>query len=479
MLLQMKGISKHFGGVQALQEVDFDLNANEVHALVGENGAGKSTLMKILSGAQPADQGSISLAGENISLRSVTDAQAHGIIMVFQELTLVPDLSVAENLFLGHLSRVVNYQALYKQAEAILADVGLQLEPSRAVRELSVGEQQLVAIARALAQHGKILILDEPTAALSAAETERLFELIEGLRGRGVGIVYISHRLEEIFRITDRVTVLRDGKLIATNEVASVSTAEVVRQMVGRQLQSYSRSQRRVGATLAKVDIQTSKIAQLNIEVKAGEILGLAGVVGSGRGEVITAMFGYQGHSDWGKHRVHEPRDAIADGIFLVPSDRKTQGLVLELNIRENTALAILPQISRGGIIQPKTERQQVTQWIKRLSIRPPEPEKLVWQLSGGNQQKVVVGKALATQPKILLLDEPTRGVDVGARHELYDMIEQLALQGLGVIVSSSDSEELVSLCDRVLVFRQQKVVTELTTPFSYEEVVAYVTGAR
>lgn len=478
-LLQMTGVDKSFGQVAALAGVDFTLEAGEVHALVGENGAGKSTLMKIVAGVQPPDAGSMTLADRPVRFASVNEAQAHGVVMVYQELALVPSLSIAENLFMGRLPKLVGYRALHARARALLAEVELDLDPAGEVARLGIGERQLLEIARALSREGRILVLDEPTAALSASESERLFAIIAKVKASGVGMVYISHRLEEVFRIADRVTVLRDGRLVGTRAVADTTADEVVQLMVGKSVRRYQRSPRATGAALGTFEATGPTLAPLAVALEAGEVVGLAGVIGSGRERILPTLFGLEGTATWAGTPVRSPRDAIRQGIVLVPSDRKQQGLVMELSVQENVSLATLARLQRFGFMDARREREQTRTWIERLSLRPPEPRKPVRELSGGNQQKVVVAKSLATEPKVLLLDEPTRGVDVGARAELYDVIDGLSRGGLGLLLSSSDTEELIGLSDRILVFRGGRVTTELRPPFAYEEVVAHVTGAR
>ena len=478
-LLAMHGVTKRFGAVEALRGVDFELEAGEVHALVGENGAGKSTLMKILAGVQPLDEGTMTLDGHQVRHRNVHDAQARGVVMVYQELALVPALSVAENLFLGTLSGIVRYRTLHERARALLAQVDLDLDPETPVERLSIGEKQLVEIARALAREGRVLVLDEPTAALSSNETERLFELMAKVKAAGVSVVYISHRLEEVFRIADRVTVLRDGGLVGTRALGDTTPDEVVEMMVGSAVHRYQRPARPRETRLGRFSLDLAGEAPITITVHAGEIVGLAGVIGSGRERVLPTAFGLRAGATWDDRPLRAPRDAIREGIMLVPSDRKSQGLVLDLSVQENVSLSTLDRLQRFGFMRPEVERSQTRHWIDRLSLRPPHPHKLVRELSGGNQQQVVLAKALAIEPKVLLLDEPTRGVDVGARAELYDVIDDLSSRGLGLLLSSSDTEELIGLSDRILVFRGGRAVSELRPPFTYEEVVAHVTGAR
>ena len=478
-LLSMRGVTKRFGAVEALRGVDFDLAAGEVHALVGENGAGKSTLMKILAGVQPPDEGTMTLNGESVRFSGVHEAQGRGVVMVYQELALVPTLSVAENLVLGSLRGLVRYGRLRSDARELLQRVDLDVDPDTEVARLSIGERQLLEIARALAREGRVLVLDEPTAALSASETEHLFSIIEKVKADGVSVVYISHRLEEVFRICDRVTVLRDGRLVGTRALTETTPEQVIEMMVGSAVHGYQRPDRTRDQRVATLTLASPPLQPTEIVVHAGEIVGLAGVIGSGRERVLPCAFGLHGTAQRDGVPIRSPRDAIRSGTMLVPSDRKTQGLVLELSVQENLSLATLGRLQRLGLMQAGSEREQTRRWIERLSLRPPLPHKPVRELSGGNQQKVVIAKALATEPKLLLLDEPTRGVDVGARAELYDVIDDLSDRGLGLLLSSSDTEELIGLSDRILVFRGGRVVTELHPPFAYEEVVAHVTGAH
>ncbi|MFA5568412.1 MAG: sugar ABC transporter ATP-binding protein [Trueperaceae bacterium] len=480
-LLQMQDITKRFGTFDALGGVDFDLQAGEVHALVGENGAGKSTLMKILAGVQPATSGSMSVAGEPVSFTSVADAQAHGVAMVYQELALVAELSVAENLFLGNLPAWVSHRRLAERAAPLLKQVELDVAPLARTGSLAVGEQQLVEIARALGHERRVLVFDEPTAALSSGETERLFHLIALLKERGVGIVYISHRLEEVFEIADRVTVLRDGRKVITAPMSDLTPDDVVHAMVGRDVKRFTRTPTpHLDEQPFVFEFEDVGVEPASIALRPGEIVGLAGVVGSGRNRVLSTLFGATGTARLGGERVRSPRHAIDSGMFLVPEDRKLAGLVLGLTVRENLTMAILPRLVAAGLfMNAPRERREALRWIERINLRPPEPEKPVGDLSGGNQQKVVVGKALATEPRILLLDEPTRGVDVGARSEIYGVIDDLAKEGMALLIASSDTDELVGLCDKILIFRKGRVTSTLERPLDEGEVVAHVTGAR
>jgi len=470
----MRQIHKRFGGVHALKGVDFSLVPGEIHALIGENGAGKSTLMKILSGALRPDGGELRIRDKKVRFRSVNDAREQGIAMVYQELALVPYLTVAENIFLGSLPAVMNYPGLFRAAAEVLASIGIELQPQATVQSLTVGEQQLVAIARALAGEAQVLIFDEPTATLTHEEIEQLFALLARLKEKHVGIVYISHRLEEVFRIADRITILRDGRRVGTYDRGKLSPSEAVRLMVGREVRTYERKSRPTRETLAEL-----ASSNLQLTVRKGEIVGLAGVVGSGRSRALRQLFGLELGGNLNGQPIRSPRQAIRQGLFLIPADRKTEGLVLLLSIRENLTLAILDRISKRGVLSFARENAIVQHWVSSLRIAPPQPDRPANTLSGGNQQKVVLGKGLATKPRLMLLDEPTRGVDVGARYEIYNLLDSLSEKGIGIVISSSDTEELLGLCDRILVFKNGRVAHELHPPYTYEEVVSYVTGAH
>jgi ABC-type sugar transport system ATPase subunit len=385
---------------------------------------------------------------------------------------------VAENLFLGRLPRLMRYRRLHRDAAALLAQMGLQVPPAAVVRSLGAGEQQLVAVAGAFAQQARVMVFDEPTATLSAGEVRQLFQLIRRLREQGVGVAYISHRLEEIFELADRVTVLRDGERVATTALAELTPEAVVEQMVGRAVRAFHRAPPGGQGPLGELEVDAPGLAPFRLSLTRGEIVGLAGVVGSGRSEALEAMFGLRGRTRWRGGPLAGPRAALRQGLFLVPADRKTQGLVLGLAARENVSLSILPQLTRLGVVDRGRERTMVGEWFQRLSVRPGDPERPAGTFSGGNQQKLVLAKGLATRPELLLMEEPTRGVDVATRYELYALLDELARGGLGIVVSSSDTEELAGLCDRVLVFRGGRAVAELRGPVRREEVVARVTGA-
>ena len=476
--LSMRGITRQFGPVTVLHGIDLDILPGEVHALLGENGAGKSTLMKILAGVQPPTSGEITLGGEPVRFRSVAEASRQGVRMLFQELSLAPDLTVEENLFLGHMRPVVDGRDLRARAQAQLRDLGLSLPLGRPVRTLTVGERQMVAIARALTGDTQVLVLDEPTAPLTSHEIEQLFAFIGQVRARGVSVVYISHHLAEVFRIADRVTVLRDGHRVATAAVPDTTPAQVIEWMVGRHVEVRSRVHPAQPEIAFTVQVEPEAQSPFELTLRRGEIVGLVGIIGSGRTAATRALMGVGGRSVWNGRRVRSLRDARRAGLGVVPEDRKTEGAVLDGTIRENIALSSLGQVTRLGIVQPGAERALVRRWMEDLHVRPPNPEYRVGALSGGNQQKVVLGRVLATRPQALVLEEPTRGVDIGAREEIYEVIAGLSRAGLPVVLSSSDSPEVLGLAGRVLVFRDGAVVKELHAPISLEEVTAHVTGA-
>ena len=490
-LLAVQGVSKSFSGVRALADVDLALLPGERLAVIGENGAGKSTLMKILAGVLPSDRGRIRLRGQPIEVRSVKDALEHGIALIHQELNLAPNLDLGANIFLGREPRgrlLIDRGRIQRESVRYLEMVGLDLPPSRLVGSLSIGQQQLVEIAKALTVDARILIMDEPTSSLSQHETLRLFKVIRDLKDRGVSVIYISHRLGEVLNLADRVEVLRDGENAGRLEREEISHDRMVRLMVGRDIsQFYHHLDRQPGAPLLEVQALCTVAhlkKPLSFHVRGGEIVGVAGLVGAGRTRVLQTLFGiispHSGRIEVsGKPlRPGRPGDAIRAGIALVPEDRKAQALILDMALRVNLSLACLRRDQRFGFLDMGREADLVEQAIERLSIRSQGPEQLVRYLSGGNQQKVVLGRWLAMDPSVLLLDEPTRGVDVGSKEEIYRLIEQLAARGVAVLFVSSEMEEILGLSDRVLVMNQGSITGELSRhELSEERVMELATG--
>lgn len=473
--LEMHGIQKAFSGVQVLDGVDLQVNGGQVLALLGENGAGKSTLMKILTGVYESDGGHVAIDGEEIHIRGIEDARRNGIEMIHQELSLFANLSIAENFLIGNEREfrswgLVDYRRLNARVSDILNLLNLQRDPKELVGNLSVGEQQLVEIGRALQKDVRFLAMDEPTSALSQTETERLFDIIRSLSQRGVGIIYISHRLEELFQIADAVTVLRDGRFIATKRMAETNEAELVKLMVGRDIDDrYPRYASTPGNVVLEVDdLATASIRGVNLTIRAGEIVGLGGLMGSGRTEVARALTGIdkvvRGSITFtGKQmRFRSPGDAMREGIVLVTEDRKAKGLVLPFSVRENMALPSLRSRSRFGLVQRPAERQFTQRMVDQLRIKVQDVNQPVQSLSGGNQQKVVIGKWLAQAPRLFILDEPTRGVDVGAKQEIYHLMNDLKAQGKAVLMISSDLPELMAMSDRVYVMHEGRLRGEL-----------------
>jgi len=469
---EMTGISKVFGGIRALDDVSFSVKAGEVHALVGENGAGKSTLMKILAGAHQATTGEICIGGEPAVIPSPHASRALGIGIIYQELALAPELTVAENIFLGELPGLVNARALRARAAKLLDDLGFAIDPGATVATLPLAFQQAVEIAKAMSRQVRILILDEPTAVLAPPEVERLLAMVQELSRRGVSVVYISHRLDEIFRIANQITVLKDGRTVGTYPVAGMDEARLISLMVGREAtQLFPKVKRTRGGELLRVEGLSASglVKQVSFSLHQGEVLGIAGLVGSGRTEVARAIFGADraeagAISMDGRHvTIRSPRQGVASGIGLVPEDRKGQGLVLAMPIRQNVTLTCLQRFTNWlGVVRRRAERASVDDVAKRTTIRARNLDLPVSSLSGGNQQKVVLAKWLDAGCKVVILDEPTRGVDVGARSEIYQLIENLAASGLGVIVISSDMLEVIGASDRILVMSGGRISGEL-----------------
>lgn len=472
-LINLSGVRKSFAGVKALRGVDFSLKAGEVHALVGENGAGKSTLMRVLGGDHIPDAGEICMDGEVVHFRSPKQALARGVKVIHQELALANDLSVAENIFLSELPQLVSWPALNRKAQALINRLGFDIRPNTVVRSLSVAHQQVVEIAKALSHEARVIVFDEPTAVLSGQDADHLLTIIEGLRDAGVGIVYVTHRLEEVFRVADRITVLKDGSTVGTVDKAATSTGDLIRMMIGRPLSAqFGRDvERTPGKEILRVEKMSrgERVRDASLSVRAGEIVGLGGLVGAGRTDLARLIFGADrsdaGHIyvDGKEITVRKPGDAVKAGIGLMPESRKDQGLVMNMSIRINTTLAKLgPLVNPFGLIRYAAERKIMNDLGTNLRIKAASYEVPVSSLSGGNQQKVVLAKWLHAGGRILILDEPTRGVDVGAKTQIYSLIKSFAAAGNAVLVISSEHLELFGLCDRILVMREGWITGEL-----------------
>ncbi|TIP09245.1 MAG: sugar ABC transporter ATP-binding protein [Mesorhizobium sp.] len=489
-LLKLDGISKRFGATLALSDVHFDLRPGEVHALMGENGAGKSTLMKILAGNIQKDAGQIQIDGQDVDIRTPRDATVNGIAIIHQELNTVPHMTVAENLALGREPKtrfgMLDRKAMESQAREKLARINSSIDPRRSLGSLSVGLQQMVEIARAVSEDARVLVLDEPTAALSRGEALELYRIIGQMRAAGVGMIYISHRMEEVWQLADRVTVFRDGKYVGTGMLSEMSPPDVVRMMVGRTVADlYHHERRDPGAVILEVEgLAGNGVGPVDLKVHAGEVVCMAGLIGSGRTEIGRLLLGADNRSagtvriDGRPSRPKDPFDAIADGIGMVPENRKEQGLFLEQSVEDNIAISSLDRFIRAGVIQPRNRREAVTAQMERLSLRLNAVELPVKALSGGNQQKAALARWLLRDSKVLILDEPTRGVDIGAKREIYDQIDELARSGKAILVISSDLPEAIGISDRLLVMREGRIVGEfVSATTSEEEVMLHATG--
>lgn len=491
-ILRLEKVTKRFPGVLALDEVQFDLRRGEVHAVCGENGAGKSTLMKIISGQYQPDGGTIAYKGAQRRFASVLEAEKAGIAIIHQELNLIPHLSVAENIFLAREPKrgwFIDRAALKRQSQACLDRLGVDIAPDALVKSLSVAQCQMVEIAKALSLNAEVLIMDEPTSSLTESETALLFQVIHDLKHQGVGIVYISHRLDEMAAIVDRVTVLRDGRYVSTQDFAATTVDEIVSRMVGRSLDE--KFPERTSTPTNEILFSVSGLRRAGVfhdvgfELRRGEILGFAGLMGAGRTEVARAIFGAD-PLDAGRIRlggkelaITSPRDAIGHGIAYLSEDRKSHGLAVKMSVVQNLTLATMDAVSnRFGFIDFKAEAEAAKTYIDMLSIRTPSEHQIAKLLSGGNQQKIVIGKWLFRQSRILFFDEPTRGIDVGAKFAIYQLLDRLAAQGIGVVLISSELPEILGLTDRVAVFHEGRITAVLTTrDTNQEEIMHYASG--
>ena len=478
ILLSMSGIAKSFSGVAALKDASLTVASGEVLALIGQNGAGKSTLIKVLTGAMPRDRGMVRFEGRPIDFRTPQDAQAGGIATIYQEINLVPLRSVAENIFLGREPRrwgLIDWRRMHERAAELLAQFDVRVDVRQPLHQFNTATQQMVAIARAIGQQARLVVMDEPTSSLDDREVAVLFDVIRHLKGRGIGVIFVSHRLDELYAVCDRVTVMRDGMTVADQPMASITKLELVAAMLGRSLEEV----KQFGATAFDEDFaprsakvlevaalkSAPRVAAVDLDVREGEIVGLAGLLGSGRTETARAIFGVDraqagtirvGGRDAGFRNAH---DAIRAGIGFCSEDRKIEGIVPDMSVRDNLTLALMPQLTRHGVIDQVRQREIVDRLVKRLGIRLASPDQKIRELSGGNQQKVLLARWLCMQPKLLILDEPTRGIDVAAKAEIQGLIRELARDGLGVLMISSELEELTEGCHRVSVLRDGRTV--------------------
>lgn len=492
VILEVKDIHKRFSGVYALNGIHFELKYGEVLAFLGENGAGKSTLIKILAGIYQADQGEIFIKGTKVDIDGVQSSQHYGISVIHQELCLVPNMTVAENIFLGRELAAgdkffVNAERLNEEAEIILKSLGLDIKADDKVLTLSVAQQQMVEIAKALSIDAEIIIMDEPTACLTDKEVDMLFQIIKRLKQKNMAIIYISHRMEELFKITDRVMVMRDGQYVDTKSTVHTNREELISLMVGRKLtEFYTKSAHTLGEVVLEVkNMKRGRILKdISFALRRGEVLGVSGLVGAGRTEMARCIFGIDAYDEGtimidGKAvKIDCPTTAMSNGIALVPENRKEQGLVMIRSVAFNITITVLEQFMRLLRMDSVKEAGIVNEYIQKLSIRTPSPEQIIGNLSGGNQQKVVIAKWLATSPKVLILDEPTRGVDVGAKAEIYGIISMLAQQGVGIIMISSDLPEIINMSDRVLIMCHGQIAASLAgNEIRQEEIMHYATG--
>lgn len=490
--LALRGAAKSFGPVIALANGTIELHPGEIHALVGENGAGKSTLVKILAGLYHPDAGEFLVDGEPVAFRTVADSKAAGISVIYQEPTLFPDLTVAENIFVGRQPRgrlgLISRATMRSEARELFAQLGVPIDPDRVAEGLSIADQQIIEIAKAISLDARVLVMDEPTAALSGTEVERLFAVARGLRDKGAAIMFISHRFDEVFDLCDRITVMRDGRYIATHDTASVTAEEIVREMVGRSIEAlFPKQDAEIGDVV--LDVQglgrAGVFGDISFTVRSGEIVGLSGLVGAGRTEIARAIFGIDNY-DTGSVtflgqplRPRDPMAAIEAGIGFVPEDRRKQGLVMELSVTRNAALTLRHALARFGFISDSREHREAAVWTKLLQVKG-SPDATVSTLSGGNQQKVVLAKWLATEPKLLIVDEPTRGIDVGTKAEVHRLLSELAGRGIAVLMISSELPEVLGMSDRVIVVREGRITAQLTRDDATPETVMHAaTSAR
>ena len=490
-IIEARGITKVFPGVRALDKVDFQLKAGETHILLGENGAGKSTLMKVLSGAYAPDEGEVHIGGQKVKAFTPRAAMRMGVNIIYQEFNLIPYMDVAHNVFLGRFKTrygLLDHKRMQADAAALLGSLNMNIDPRALIADLSTAEQQMVEIAKALSIQSTALIMDEPTSALSERETEQLFATIHQLNEKGIGIIYISHRLQELDQVGDRVTVLRDGKLVGTRNVKEVSVDELVSMMVGRSVgEAFQRKHQPLGAECLRVEglSKGKRLQDVSITLRSGEIVGLAGLVGSGRTDLARAVFGVDKYESgriqlFGKEiSDFSVSDMVARGVSLIPEDRKSQGLALILSVAENIVISSLQRLFPRMAVSKKKETDIVMQYVEKLRIATPSPARLAQFLSGGNQQKVVVAKWLCTKARIFIFDEPTRGIDVGAKAEIYALMDSLVKEGAAILMISSELPEIIGMSDRIYVMREGRIVAEMQhAEATQEKIIEYAMGA-
>ena len=486
-ILKLEHATKSFGAVHALEDGDIDLFGGEVHGLVGENGAGKSTLVKILAGVHRPDAGRLVIDGDEAIFENAKQSQSAGIAIIFQEPTLFPDLTVAENIFVGvqplKRFRRIDMRRMRREASAVFDQLGVRLDPDRLARGLSIADQQLVEIVKALTSNARVIVMDEPTAALTTTEVERLFSIVETLRARGNAVLFVSHRLEEIFAICQRVTIMRDGRHVLTKPVEELTVQSVIRGMVGRDMDAlFPKVAAEQGNVVLKVDRLTREgvFTDVSFDVREGEIVALAGLVGAGRSEVARAIFGIDrwdaGSVEVAGRRLRpgSPTSAMQAGVALVPEDRRQQGLLMDFSIERNIALASLDHVRRGGLIPRGAERRFARDWAVRLQLKYGKLTNPVWTLSGGNQQKAVLAKWLARKPRVLIVDEPTRGIDVGTKAEVHRLLSELAAQGVAVLMISSELPEVLGMADRIVVLFEGHVTREFVRADATEDAIMH-----
>lgn len=489
--LQLNHIEKKFAGVHALKNMHFTLKQGEVHGLLGENGAGKSTLIKIIGGIYKPDAGEIKISGKNVTINNIKEAQAYGINVIHQEIVLVPHISVYENIFLGRETTTKwgfkDHQQMINKAQTMMASMDLAIDVMTPVYKLTIAQQQLIEIIKAISFNVRILIMDEPTSSLTEKEVEQLFVMIKKLKEHNVSIIYISHRMDELFAITDQISVIRDGEYVNTVTTAQTNIDELVKMMVGRNLNNYyQRNYQKNGEVILEVKnlTKTGVFNNVNFHLRKGEILGFSGLMGAGRSEIMRTIFGADKYDSGEIYFQRQPisltctQDAIDLGIALIPEDRKKEGLILNNSIAFNLSLTVLKQFMHGCLVNHKKRAEIIQYYIEKLNIKTPSADKIVGELSGGNQQKVVIAKWLATSPKIIILDEPTRGIDIGAKAEIYKIIDELCANGIAIIMISSELPEIINMCDRVCVVANGAIQGELSqTELSQERIMKLATG--